>query len=559
MQIQRGLKRDSSLAKFVLGAHPIIEHFIEMLRIRETISAYLPSDKRMKLDDDKILTLLIHNILTTPNPLYEMQDWLRPLDAEKVGLRPEEIKYIQDDRIGRGLAKFYHSRHKDVFFRLALRSIKLFKLDCSRIHQDTTTVTFAGKYAGWSAKELLSYGKNKDHRPDLKQLVLGLSVTADGAVPIAHQIYDGNQTDDCLHAANHKALQKLLQRVDFIYVADCKLATEENLRKISAWHGQFVSVMPRTWKADEQFRKRVRRGEIQWKHILSRKNNRKPDSKLDRYYVAEGDYETSHGYRLHWIRSTQKAEQDVETRRRRIHRALEALRKLEPKLNTYNLKRRKQIAERIDSILKNEQCETLIRHEIHATREYKRTYQKKGRPTKDTPKKITWKYIYSISFSVDTDAVSNAATTDGVFPLITNLAPTTHPAKKVLEIYKFQPFLENRYSQIKTYQEIAPVYLKNAERVVAFLHIHVMALMVAALIERKLRLAMKEKGISSLPIYPENRRCKAPTMFDIVRLFRNVERYEVTSGDDIMIFPAELTTTQKDVLTLLEVPIASYQ
>lgn len=559
MQIQRGLRRDSSLAKFVLGAHPIIEHFIEMLRIREAISAYVPSDKRMKLDDDKILTLLIHNILTTPNPLYEMEDWLEPLDAEQVGLRPEEIKYIQDDRIGRGLARFYHSRHKDVFFRLALRSIKLFKLDCSRIHQDTTTVTFAGKYAGWNAKELLTYGKNKDHRPDLKQLVLGLSVTADGAVPIAHQIYDGNQTDDCLHAANHKALQKLLQRVDFIYVADCKLATEENLRKISAWNGQFVSVMPRTWKADEQFRKRVRRGEIQWKHILSRKNNRKPDSKLDHYYVAEGDYETSHGYRLHWIHSTQKAEQDVETRRRRIHRALEELRKLEPKLNTYKLKRRKQIAERIDSILKNEQCETLIRHEIHATREYKRTYQKKGRPTKDTPKKITWKYVYSISFGVDQDAVRKAETTDGVFPLITNLDPTTHPAKKVLEIYKFQPFLEKRYSQLKTYQEIAPVYLKNAERVVAFLHVHVMALMVAALIERKLRLAMKEKGIRSLPIYPENRLCKAPTMFDIVRLFRNVERYEVTSGDDIMIFPAGLTKAQKEVLTLLEVPISTYQ
>ena len=169
----------------------------------------------MKLDDDKVLTLLIHNILTTPNPLYEMEDWLKPLDAEKLGLRPEETKYIQDDKIGRGLARFYHSRHKDVFFRLALRAIKIFELDCSRIHHDTTTVTFAGKYPGWSAKELLTHGKNKDHRPDLKQLVLGLTVTADGAVPISHQIYDGNQTDDRLHPANHKALQKLLQRVGF--------------------------------------------------------------------------------------------------------------------------------------------------------------------------------------------------------------------------------------------------------------------------------------------------------------------------------------------------------
>jgi hypothetical protein len=41
--------------------------------------------------------------------------------------------------------------------------------------------------------------------------------------------------------------------IDAIYdkLADCKLATEENLQKISAWHGQFVSVMPRNWKADE--------------------------------------------------------------------------------------------------------------------------------------------------------------------------------------------------------------------------------------------------------------------------------------------------------------------
>jgi transposase len=553
------MKKDSSLTKFVVGAHPIIEHFIEVLRIREIISTYVPSDRRMKLDDDKVLTLLIHNILTTPYPLYEMQDWLKPLDAEKVGLRPEEVKYIQDDRIGRGLARFYHSRHKDVFFRLALRAIKIFELDCSRIHHDTTTVTFAGKYPGWSVQELLTHGINKDHRPDLKQLVLGLSVTGDGAVPIWHRIYDGNQTDDRLHPANHKALQKLLERVDFIYVADCKLATEENLRKISAWNGRFVSVMPRTWKADEQFRKRVRRGEIQWKHILSRRNNRKPDSKLDRYYVAQGDYTTSHGYRLHWIRSTQKAEQDVETRNRRIHRALAELRKIEPKLNTYNLKRRKQIVQRIDGILQKEQCETLIKYEIHATRQYKHAYEKKGRPTKETPKKITWKHMYSISFGVDKEAMSNEEKTDGVFPLITNLDPETHSAKQVLEIYKFQPFLEKRFSQIKTYQEIAPVYLKNAERVVAFLHVHVMALMVAALIERTIRLAMKQKGINSLPIYPENRPCKSPTMFDVVRLFRNVERYEVTTGDDTIVFPAELTKTQKEVLTLLEVPIAAYQ
>src|ERR1019366_8509586 len=90
------------------------------------------------------------------------------------------------------------------------------------------------------------------------------------------------------------------------------------------------------------------------------------------------------------------------------------------------------------------------------------------------------------------------------------LAEKDYPAKRVLEIYKFQPFLEKRHSQIKTYQEVAPVLLKKDERVVAYLHRHVMALMVATLIERQLRKAMKRCSLSSLPLYPEDRPCPYP-------------------------------------------------
>jgi hypothetical protein len=48
-------------------------------------------------------------------------------------------------------------------------------------------------------------------------------------------------------------------------------------------------------------------------------------------------------------------------------------------------------------------------------------------------------------------------------------------------------------------------------------------------------------------------------MFDIVRLFKHVERYEVVVGNEITIFPAELTEIQKKILELLDVPIADYQ
>ena len=129
----------------------------------------------------------------------------------------------------------------------------------------------------------------------------------------------------------------------------------------------------------------------------------------------------------------------------------------------------------------------------------------------------------------------------------------------MLEVYKFQAFLEKRHSQLKTWQEMTPVLLKKDERVVAYLHMHVMALMVATLIERQLRRAMRQRAIATLPLYPENRPCRYPTMFDIVRVFRGIERYEVQHGEQVTLFPAKLSPLQHQLLQLLEVPASLYQ
>ena len=129
----------------------------------------------------------------------------------------------------------------------------------------------------------------------------------------------------------------------------------------------------------------------------------------------------------------------------------------------------------------------------------------------------------------------------------------------MLEVYKFQAFLEKRHSQLNTWQEMTPVLLKKDERVVAYLHMHVMALMVATLIERQLRRAMRQRAIATLPLYPENRPCRYPTMFDIVRVFRGIERYEVQHGEQVTLFPAKLSPLQHQLLQLLEVPASLYQ
>lgn len=558
MVTQKSLRQGTVLKKFVLEAHPIIQTYIEKLKIAELIASYIAQDQRMKLPIEQSLCVLIHNVLTTPMPMYEIAAWLAPLDENTLGLNGSKVECIQDDRMGQALERLYQGRHKDVFFHLALRAIKVFGIDCSQIHQDTTTVTFSGKYAGWSASELLAYGINKDHRPDLKQLVLGLSVTADGSVPLVHKIYDGNQTDDRLHPENHQRLRQLLKRTDFIYVADCKLATEENLRRIAACDGRFVSVMPRTWKEDALFRQSVREGKVQWDRLLSRSNNRKPDSQIDRYYLAAGDHQAK-GYRLLWIKSSQKADQDAQTRAQGLAKALDALKALQARLNRYALKSREAIQQAMAKILSEHHVETLIDCQLDSQRVSKRKYHQPGRPSGAQKGTLIWTTAFSLSLKENQQAIQLQALTDGIFPLITNLAQKDCSAKRVLEIYKFQPFLEKRHSQIKTWQQVTPVLLKKAERVVAYLHVHVMALMVATLIERQLRKAMRARRLPALPLYPEDRLCPYPTLFDIVRAFRGVERYELIQADNITLFPASLTPLQKQLLEMLDVPISLYQ
>ena len=274
--------------------------------------------------------------------------------------------------------------------------------------------------------------------------------------------------------------------------------------------------------------------------------------------MARGTH-SANGYRLLWIKSSQKAEQDTQSRARSLAKALDALKELQARLNRYRLKSRPAIEQAVEKILQEYRAHNWIDCRVDAQRVYKTTHRQRGRPHASQKGTPNWTHHFSLSFSENQKALQLESLTDGVFPLITNLADADYSAKKVLEIYKFQPFLEKRHSQIKTWQEVTPVLLKKDERVVAYLHMHVMALMVATLIERHLRKAIRRHGLSALPLYPEDRPCPYPTMFDIVRAFRGLERYEVIDRENVTLFPAPLNPLQKQLLEMLEVPISLYQ
>jgi len=96
---------------------------------------------------------------------------------------------------------------------------------------------------------------SKGHRPDLKQLLLILTMAADGNVPVAFRCTDGNASDSRTHIETWNALRAVAGRADFLYVADSKLCSRENMDYIARAGGRFVTVLPRTRLEDQEFRK----------------------------------------------------------------------------------------------------------------------------------------------------------------------------------------------------------------------------------------------------------------------------------------------------------------
>jgi transposase len=145
-----------------------------------------------------------------------------------------------------------------------------------------------------------------------------------------------------------------------------------------------------------------------------------------------------------------------------------------------------------------------------------------------------------------------------MYPLITNdrkLSPV-----EVLQAHKGQPMIEKRFEQVKTVHEIAPILLKDEGRIEALFTIYFLALLVQALIERELRLAMQRESIAELPLYPEQRECSRPTTEQILRLFSLAARHSLSQDEHtVQVFEVEFTDLQRQLLTLLGVPERAFR
>ena len=376
-----------------VGALPIINRLLERMRLQEILHAHLPrADRRCRIAPSIGISLLLKNVLLAREPLYGIGEWAARFEPAALGFADDQLPSLNDDRVGRCLDRLFRSDITSMVLALATHVVHEFQIDLDELHNDSTTITFHGAYAdaaseqkrGRQTRLAITWGYNKDHRPDLKQLLYILTVARDGAVPLYFQVASGNVVDDKTHVATWDLLCRLVGRRNFLYVADCKLASTENMAYIHQHQGRFLTVLPRTRAEDKAFRELLSSGQVQWRHIHDKRND---DGEIvDQYSVSEPVSLSAEGYRLVWYHSTRKAEQDAHARNQQVERALSDLAELRLKLSSPRTRYRQEakVAEAVQEILQARGVERWITTEIKERTEEKYRQDGRGRPNEHT-------------------------------------------------------------------------------------------------------------------------------------------------------------------------------
>jgi transposase len=545
-----------------LGPLPLVNHFLERLGLEELLDRYVPSDARCTVAHARALGVLLRSIIVEREPIYRQQESVHGFAGAMFGISAEQMEHLSDDRLGRALDHLFDADRAGLLTEVALAVGQRFAVRFDELHNDATSVSFCGSYRAASGRKIrgrsapaITYGHSKAHRPDLKQLLLILTMSADGNVPVAFRCADGNASESRSHIETWNTLRAVAGRSDFLYVADSKLCSRENMQEIERAGGRFITVMPRSRLEDAEFREWIQTNTAPWELVWDRPNARYNEGPRDCWYVYRAPLPSAEVWSVVWVWSSLLTLRQEARRRRNIAAASEDLTRLHERLAGAKARLRgaAEIDLKVAMILETHHVTRYLKVSRTVREEHRYKQTRRGRPGPETAYRKITKRRFDIEWSTDEEAIAYDHRSDGMYPLMTN--DRSLSAAQVLQAHKGQPMIEKRFEQIKTVHEIAPVLLKNEARIEALFTLYFLALLIQALIERELRLAMKRQNIEELPLYPEQRQCAHPTTEQILRLYSLTERHKlILDAHTVQVFEVQLTELQRQLLSLLGIP-----
>ena len=498
---------------------PLVLGILRKLKVASLIDEMIPPHRDNMMSCGTGVEALVLAILDGDHALDKVGSRLEErgmLPLLQAGLERESLN---DYRLGQILDALFAANLNRVFSALALNALQVYGIETPWLHQDTTTLSLYGAYAGGEddragaaqASEAAvaprpAFGHSKDRRPDLKQVVLSLGVSGDGGLPRRLGIRDGNTSDSTeTPVALEECLALGLDGMVGI-VADSKAYSQRTLglcleksiglvtlvprtcvvrQELEAWgqqHSPLPVVVekpgrtqrdePRRWRGQSVERSvdvEYSDGHVEQKPLrfVGVHASQLAQQQAKAFATAQGKEAGAVADYIRWVAARSFAcLADAEAAMAQEEGTGQGQRGRKPKRWHYHT----------------------LRYRVETfTQRQKRS--RRGRPTKAEPPQEETRY----RLVVEAQALAQAAAEQGWTVLATTVDAETCSDEQILRAYQEQnSAVEPGLRWIKNPAAITPMWLEKPERMAALAMLTVVGLLVYGLIQRQVRLYLQD-------------------------------------------------------------------
>ena len=522
---------DLDIRSLAVGHLPLVRACMEQLGIFDVLDDHLPRHTLAKASDAECVAAMVLNILSGRVALWRMDQCFEHIDLELILGEGVKAEWFHDNRLGRALDHIDQVGTDTLLSAVALRYLQNDDSEPFAVHLDHTSLSLYGQYIAAVGGPLPAHGHSKDHRPDLKQLVFGLSLHGSVGIPLTMSLMAGNTSDHVANRDHLSRLAELLPNPDAVTIVDdCKLVDGETLGRLTRAGFHFVSLIPKTvstrqrlisqaWSEDPDattwpvlaskapeikgqaprlYRGRSFVGDVPFR-LAEDAEGTEPGQGTSPE-VASGRRSTSgksttEPMRCLVVRSDSLAKHFEESLPNKLAREVEQFKKLQTRVLSKTFACEADARAAMSPLVLG-----LAWHRASVVVERCEVVEKrasKGRPRKDAPPpQVHTVWVPRCTLEPDLATIDEQRRQASCFVLVTDWGEDEWDDQRVLAEYRHQSLVEGHtgFRWLKGPAAVSPMFLETPTRIRALGFVFMLALMVRNFIQFRLREAIRKEA-----------------------------------------------------------------
>lgn len=521
-----------------------IDHLGIVAGVCQEISLIEQIDGQVKASERKVScgkgtqAMILNALGFVGRALYMTPDYLNSKPVDLL-IGPEMCPAdFNDDALDRCLDDLYAAGVTEVFYKVAAHALQVYGISSKFVHLDSSSFHLHGAYDHQNPEREainITYGYSKDHRPDLKQVVVQLITHHKSALPVWFEALSGNSNDKKTFTETVKAYCKQLSASERPYlVMDSAGFSEATIKAAQEQDVRWLMRVPETLAQAKQLVKDTSAADL---------------SEIEPGYKGKETESEYAGVKQRWLMVFSEAAKS---------RELKTLEKAQAKeLESAQKEWRKVEGQTFNCVADAEQAlgqynKKWKYHRATAKVHPITQYARRGRPSAEDQKEVVGYHLQG-SVEVNSAGVDDAKRILGRFIIATNELDTSRLSSAgMLQNYTDQGIsVERGFRFLKDPTFFAnSLFLKKPERIMALLMIMGLALLVYSLAERKLREALKEMKAT----IPNQLRkpTQTPTIRWVFQMFEGLDILLICQNGQVVFRKlVNLRPVQQQVITLL--------